>query len=287
MTSASQACTIIGLSCGRGARDQGCAEGPRALLLGGLLDRLGRQSPDIKYVDMIPEAGDAVSVIADLGHRLSRQVATIMDRKRFPIVIGGDHSCAIGTWTGISQALGGPQEFRLIWIDAHLDMHIPETSPSGALHGMPLACLLGQGDPRLACDPAALDGLRVTVMGVRSCESEEMALARELRVQVITMDDLAGLDLRDALLQAAGDGRFGITLDLDAIDPLDAPGVGTPVPGGIRGASLLNALGPLLASPRCIGLEIAEFNPIRDTDNRTAALVEAFIMAVLQPGERP
>jgi arginase len=280
----SRACTIIGMGCGHGARDRGCADGPQTLRRGGLAERLRLNFPDLRCMELLASAGEPFAVVAGLCDQLAGLVARIVRNHRFPLVIGGDHSCAIGTWSGISRALGGPESFRLIWIDAHMDMHTPQTSPSGALHGMPLACLLGHGDPALACHPPALAPGNVTLMGIRSWESEEADLARRLGVRVVGMADL---NLPPALTQAAGSGRFGITIDLDAIDPIDAPGVGTPVAGGIRASALLAALAPLLASPACVGLEIAEYSPPHDIDHRTAALVEAFIMAALQPGEPP
>ncbi|TAN58982.1 MAG: ornithine--oxo-acid transaminase, partial [Magnetospirillum sp.] len=156
---------------------------------------------------------------------------------------------------------------------------------SAALHGMPVACLMGRCHPRLTvttCPRPVLSPGQIQLVGVRSFEPEEVILAATMGVSVITTAELRHHDLAQLLAKAAGDGPFGVSLDLDAIDPTDAPGVGTPVGGGIGGHALLAALTPLLALPRCLGLEIAEFNPHHDIDHRTAALVEALIGAALQ-----
>ncbi|WP_172822831.1 arginase [Paramagnetospirillum marisnigri] len=285
MTGSGRAMTILGVGCGLGARDGGCADGPRALRRGGMGERLRGLTEDLHCLELQAPLGDAQTVIPRLADHLATLVAKECGRGRFPIVIGGDHSCAMGTWAGLRQAHGAA--FRLIWIDAHMDLHTPDTSPSGALHGMPLACLLGLGPPGLARHPPVLTGTEVTLMGVRSWEPEEEARTSRHGIRVMGMAELKRLGLAAALAEATGPGDFGISLDLDAIDPADAPGVGTPAPGGIRADELLDALAPLLASPRCIGLEIAEYNPHHDIDQRTAALVETIVEAAIRSSGDP
>lgn len=177
-----------------------------------------------------------------------------------------------------ARSLAGP--LGLIWIDAHMDAHVPATSPSGLVHRIPLAALLGFGDQRItsiASRGAALAGPHVTLIGVRSHEPEEAALLARPGVRVITMEDLrfdsieAVIDL--ALARAtSGTAGFGVTIDLDAFDPAFAPGAGSPVSGGLSPKSVLRALRRLSIHPELLGVEIAEFNPVHDSGGRTADL---------------
>ncbi|EME70835.1 arginase [Paramagnetospirillum caucaseum] len=255
-----------------------------------MFERLAAGSPSLIWHD-VPVAVSLSSpalVVAQACDALAGAVAGITAEGRFPIVIGGDHSIAMGTWSGLRRALAPPGLFDLLWIDAHMDCHDPSTSPSGALHGMPLACLLGRCHPDLAgvaCPGPPLTPGRVTLIGVRSFEPEETAFARRTGLRVVHMEEIAAQGLAAVMPLPAG--PFGITLDLDAVDPGDAPAVGTPEPGGIRAAELLDALRPLLASPRCLALEIAEYSPPHDVAGRTAALMEALLRAAVQPGEPP
>ena len=202
-------------------------------------------------------------------------------------VVGGDHSCAIGTWSGAAAGLDGP--LGLIWVDAHMDSHTPATSPSGAVHGMPLACLLGYGPPSLAELGGPRPKLRpenVCLVGVRSFEPEEARLLDELGVRIFHMDEVErrGLSvvMHEALdrcqRQTAG---FGLTIDLDAIDPFDAPGVGSPENGGICGKDLANSLEQIGDHPNLVGVEIAELNPDKDIDGKTAELVYRLLASMV------
>lgn len=206
------------------------------------------------------------------------------------MIIGGDHSCAIGTWKGAARAFGkrgAHGALGLIWIDAHMDGHTPETTPSGKLHGMPVACLLGHGDRRLTGigGDAPLDPRRVCLVGVRSFEPEEAALLRRLGVRVFFMKEVERRGLaavmKEAVAVARGDGgRYGVSLDLDALDPRDAPGVGTPVAGGIRAADLRRALSAIAGDDALAALEIVEYNPHQDRRGATARLVGDAILAI-------
>jgi len=209
------------------------------------------------------------------------------------VAIGGDHSCAIGTWSGVADALHNSGPLGLIWIDAHMDMHVPETTHSGAIHGMPVACLLGRGAPELvsvAQTGPAIQPRHVCLVGTRSFESEELVLAEQLGIRVVWMDEVCRRGIDAALSTAReivtnGTAGFGVSLDLDAFDPADAPGVGTPEPGGIEAGFALHAWGELIRDSRCLGIEIAEYNPSRDVDGRTALLM-ADLMAALGPGSQ-
>ncbi len=283
-------CAIIAVGVGQGARDPGCAQGPGILKESGVFERLAARSPSLTWHDL-PVAVSSASpslVIAQACDALAGAVASARAEGRFPIVIGGDHSIAMGTWSGIRRALPPSEEFDLLWVDAHMDCHDPSTSPSGALHGMPLACLLGRCHPDLsaiACPAPPLAPKGVHIIGVRSFEPEEEAFTRRTGLRVTYMDEIAAKGLAALLPLPAG--PFGITLDLDSIDPKDAPAVGTPEPGGIRAVELLDCLRPLLASPQCLAFEIAEYSPPHDVAGKTAALVEALLWAAVQQGEPP
>lgn len=283
-------CTIIAVGIGEGARDPGCAKGPEVLKESGAFERLAARSPGLAWhkVPVAASAASPATVVAQACDALAEAVAGARRDGRFPIVIGGDHSIAMGTWSGLRRALEAPGRFDLLWIDAHMDCHDPSTSPSGALHGMPLACLLGRCHPQLAgvaCPAPPLTPAQVTLVGVRSFEREEDSYAHQAGLRVILMEEVAAKGLAAALPLPTG--PFGITLDLDAIDPEDAPAVGSPVPGGIRAAELLECLQPLLASPHCLALEIAEYSPPHDVEGKTAALMETLLEMAVQPGEPP
>ena len=171
-----------------------------------------------------------------------------------------------------------------------MDMHVPATSPSGAIHGMPLAVLLDCGAPELtsvAKTGPAVHPHHVCLVGVRSFEIEELELAESLNLRFIGIEEVNRRGVADVLAQAqaiAADGTagYGVSLDIDAFDPLDAPGVGTPVPGGIRAATFLGASSELTRDRRCLGIEIAEYNPRRDESGRTARLIGNLISSGLK-----
>ena len=207
-----------------------------------------------------------------------------------PLVIGGDHSCAVGTWSGVSRAVQSSGPLGLVWIDAHMDMHTPETTHSGAINGMPLAALLGYGSSKLtgiAGDRRALEPRHVCLVGTRSFEPEEMVFAKRHGVRVIEMDEVARRGVADVLAEAhaiatKGTAGYGLSLDLDAFDPSEAPGVGTPAPGGIRAREFLDAWSSLTADPACRAIEFVEFNPHRDQAGKTARLLGTLVAAAVR-----
>jgi arginase len=282
---------IIGVACGAGAPDPRCADGPAALRRGGLTDRLRLAGLDAAWSATIPApAGDdALTVVATVAEVLANRTEELVARGRVPLVLGGDHSCATGTWKGAARALASRGSLGLIWIDAHMDAHTALTTSSGRMHGMPLACLFGHGDPRLTgiAGGARLDPQRVCVVGVRSFETGEAALLRRLGVRVFFMPEIARRGLHDvmtdALAIAGNGGSYGISFDLDAVDPRDAPGVGSPAAGGIRGPDLLRAFSRIGRDPALAGLEIVEYNPHRDRRGATARLASDAIQALLAP----
>ena len=279
---------IIGSAWGIGAPDHGCANGPLALKAAGLMKMLQAIQVEASWRDTLAAPsgeGSALSVVSTLASRLAAQTAQVMHSGAFPLVLGGDHSCAIGTWQGVHDAAPGP--IGLLWMDAHLDSHTPETSQSKHLHGMPLACLLGHGAPELTRGRASLAPQHVCVVGARHFEPDEAALLTRLGVRVFGMAEIArrGLDrvLQEALaIIQSGTLGFGLSIDLDVVDPRDAPGVTMPAEDGIRGAELVQALQALNRHPALLALEIAEYHPHRDVDGKTARLVEQMLSALLQ-----
>lgn len=281
---------IIGVASGHGAQDRGCASGPEVLCEGGLAAQLAGRGMDVHWRAMLqPQAGDELSVVSAICTKLAGQVSAVIKEGGFPLVLGGDHSCAIGTWKGVAQTLSTTEPIGLIWIDAHMDAHTVHTSPSGALHGMPLACLLGHGAPELTGigGGVSLDPRRVCLIGVRSFEAGEEALLAALGVRIFHMDEVAerGLKavMRDALVIAQqGTAGFGITIDLDALDPDETPAVGSPVAGGIRQAALLEALMLLGAHPALLAIELVEYNPSHDNQTGILPFVTELVVTLIK-----
>lgn len=271
---------IIGVASGRGAQDQRCADGPEALRSAGLLARLHAAGVSAVWQEtLFPAAsGTPSEIVSKLCTRLAGKVDALCNQRDFPVVLGGDHSCAIGTWSGVFRAIQSRGALGLIWLDAHMDSHTPETSPSGALHGMPLACLLGYGLPELTgiagCTPAILPQ-HLCLIGVRSYEAGEMLLLRQLGVRIFFMDEVRERGLAAVMADALeivqrGTAGFGISIDLDVLEPCEDPGVGSPAAGGVLGFELMRALKQVQGHPLLLGMEIVEYNPSLDRNQITA-----------------
>lgn len=283
---------IIGAASGLGAQDQACADGPVAFHRSQAWHELAHH-PRVDWGRTLfapaADGGGATGRIAGLCRHLADEVEHALRGGEFPVVIGGDHSVAIGTWSGVARVAGEP--VGLLWIDAHLDSHTPETSYSGAIHGMPLACLLGRGDKRLL--NIGLAGVQVSaghtaVLGARSYEPEELDFLKASGVRIIDSVELAQRGFADCLHEALGivtaaPAGFGVTLDLDAIDPLLAPGVGSPEPEGLNARDVLEAVSGIAGLPGFRALEIVEYNPDRDRLGITASLISDLVGRVLPP----
>jgi len=275
---------LFGVASCCGAQDTRCSLAPDHLKSMDLEACLSNEQVDTHWQKIIrPIAnanGTALNTVAQVCQELAREVSQSVRNQQPFVVFGGDHSMAIGTWSGVAKALGKTQTLGLIWIDAHMDSHLPETSPSGALHGRPLACLLGHGESALTqvASPAiALLPKNVCLIGVRSFESAEVVLLQLLGVRIFYMDEIRRKGLTAVMQQAIAHvtkttDKMGITIDLDAIDPTEAPGVGSPAADGIGGQALLQALTLLKHHPKLVGAEIAELNPELDQNNKTADL---------------
>jgi arginase len=280
---------LIGVASGLGGADPGCAQAPARLQASGLEARLRSAGVDARWGALLapPRRSSVHGAVAALLSRLAAQVATSVWLGQFPCVIGGDHSCAAGTWAGAARGLEPRGRLGLVWIDAHMDAHTPGTSPSGRLHGMPLAALLGRCDDALeALDGGALDPRNVSLVGVRSHEPEEAELLAHAGVRVFAMAEVRRRGLARVLadaLEVANDGTagYGVTLDLDALDPREAPAVATPAAAGISGDELSEAFAGIGADARLAAFELAEYCPRLDRDGRTEALVHRLLAAAL------
>lgn len=280
---------FIGVPSGYGARNSGCAQGPEAIYHSDIQNRLQKAgfSSDWTILQQDATSLETTETISHICKKLSYEVAQSVFSGQPFIIVGGDHSCAIGSWSGVAAECS---PFGLIWIDAHLDSHTPDTSHSHAINGMPLANLLGFGDRLLTHLPGPFPKLQpqhVYLIGVRSFESEELALLKKLNVSISFMEDVKQLGLKkviqDAIDKVSSQTRgFGISIDLDAIDPDDAPGVGSPVPDGLSGKELVTAVSGLAKQPGFLGMEIAELNPSIDKNNKTTKLVCALIETVFK-----
>ncbi|HJW67631.1 MAG TPA: arginase, partial [Gaiellaceae bacterium] len=217
--------------------------------------------------------------------RIAELVAGAVGDGYFPLVLGGDHSVALGTLGGLARA-SGPG--GVLWLDAHGDLNRPETSPSGNVHGMPLAAALGLAGPEFESDAYPLPAItsqRLALFGVRSLDAGERELLSELDARVFTMSDVDRLGteavIREALEHAAGDGFVHLSLDMDVLDPDVAPGVGTPVRGGLSYREAHLAM-ELAAEAGIVGsLEVVEVNPILDRENETAKLAVELVASAL------
>lgn len=222
----------------------------------------------------------ALPALVDLNQRLAAKTANAHRAGDFPVVIGGDHSCAIGTWSGVYSI--HRQRMGMLWIDAHMDAHTFETSETGHIHGMPLATLLGKGYAPLVDlreEGAKLDPARTVLFGVRSFERGEARLLEEMRVRVYLMEEIFDRGFapcfREATDQVRGGGGlpFGVSLDLDAVDPRQVPSVGTPVRAGLDAGELLRSLPRILGDEDLQAFELVEFNPHEDRGDRGLSFV--------------
>ncbi len=283
---------LIGVASGIGGADAACAEAPARLAAEGLALTLRARGLDVAWGPIFEgeRSATAAAAVSRLCGRLASRVTETIRAGRVACVLGGDHTCAAGTWAGAARALAERGPLGLIWIDAHMDSHTPRTSPTGRMHGMTLAALLGQCDAEFPdLGPAPLAAHNVCLVAVRSFEPDEARLLERLGVRVFFMDEVwqrgIAAVLADALeIVKAHTAGFGVTLDLDALDPLEAPAVATPAPGGLRARTLLAALARLLQEPALVGFELAEYSPRRDRGGCTARLIVELLSAALSGG---
>ena len=280
---------IVGVPMDLGAGRRGVDMGPSAIRIAGVqraLEALRWSVVDDGDVGVpAPESRDPgeptakyLDPIYHVCNRLRIRVARALAAGDIPLVLGGDHSVAIGTVSGISEHYRGRgQKIGLIWVDAHADMNTPQSSPSGNIHGMPLATLLGIGaEPLVQLGGFApkVDREHVCLIGIRNLDDSEKEIVRRSGIHAYTMRDIDERGMSaviDEAIRLASEGTAGfhVSFDLDGMDPKDVPGVGTAVKGGIswREANLL--MEKVADSGRLIGLEITELNPVLDHGNQS------------------
>jgi arginase len=276
---------IIGAALDLGAGRRGVDMGPSAIRYAGLSDRLERAGIEVE------DRGNVQAALAETGAsgadrarfldeiletcgRIASEVEQARGAGLVPLLLGGDHSIAMGSLSGLAaEGKGG-----VLWLDAHGDLNTPATTPSGNVHGMPLAAAIG------LCEDFARDGLRlpavdperVAVVGVRSLDPGEQALVRELGIAVYTISDLdrRGMEpvITEALERVGGGPFVHVSVDLDVVDPEVAPGVGDPVRGGLSYREAHLALELVAEAGVMDALDIVEVNPIHDHENRTAGV---------------
>jgi arginase len=288
---------VIGAPLDLGAGRRGVDMGPSAIRYAGLeahlTGELGLRCVDLGNVRApVAEStsqGDERARFLEPIMEACDQVARLVERAvgdgLLPLVLGGDHSVALGTLTGLARAHGPG---GVLWIDAHGDLNTPETSPSGNVHGMVLAAALGLGGDTFAHDGwplPAVDLGRVALVGVRSLDAAERDLLNRREICVFTMSDIDRLGtehvIRAALDRIAGDGFVHVSLDMDAIDPTLAPGVGTPVRGGLAYREAHLAMELVAESGLAGSLEVVEVNPILDRENETGTLAVELVASAL------
>ncbi len=284
-----------------GAGRRGVDMGPSAIHLAGLkagVESLGISVADnfalgVRSQEML-EPGDEkarfLTEITQVCGRLADRVEAALEQGRLPVVLGGDHSVAIGTITGISRYWKKRgKRIGVLWVDAHTDINTPETSPTGNIHGMPLAVLLGHGPKELvalAGDTPALDPRHVCVIGARDVDEGERRFVKENGLRVYAMSELdergTAVCVREAVDRCL-DGTVGIHLsfDLDGVDPQHAPGVGTAVQGGLDLRESHLICEKVAATGKVLGVEMMELNPVIDSENRTGKLAVWLILSAL------
>jgi arginase len=293
---------IVGAPLDLGQGRRGVDMGPSAVRVAGLgrrLAALGYRVADLGNIDVaqaesLADAGPSnakyVTQIAESCEKLARLVADSLAGLHTPVVLGGDHSIAAGTVAGVADFLRqSRQKPGLLWIDAHADMNTPASSPSGNIHGMPLACCVGQGPAELANllgFAPKVDAANVALVGIRDVDELERDMLRSTGVRAFTMRDIDERGMHDVMRDAiaiacSGPAGFHLSLDLDFVDPQFAPGVGTPVRGGATYREAHLAMEMICDSGRMLSMEVVEVNPVIDQFNGTAELAVELILSAL------
>lgn len=294
---------LIGFDCGWGSADHGSADAPEALRKSLILDRFATAHVDIAWSgpmglknladeEEIENKQEAFPFVVHANRRLCRKTQESIANGRFPVVIGGDHSSAIGTWSGVTTALDAQEKFGMIWIDAHMDAHTPKTAHVGKWggwwHGMPVACLMGQGEAELINIGAAgpkLSPAHMSMIGIRSFEAPEQEFVKAHGIRVFGIDEVNDRGFPEVFQEALnratrGTLGFGLSIDLDAFDPSEAPGTGSPEKNGLFAKDVLPALAGIAHSPSLKAAEIVEYNPHNDSANKTLGLLENILFSL-------
>ena len=292
---------IIGVPMDLGQSRRGVDMGPSALRVAGLQSRLkslGHTVEDIGNM-AVKQAEEQhygekrakyLHEIAETCRGLAEMTERTLSEGFLPLVLGGDHSIAVGSCSGASNFYRNQSKrVGYLWLDAHGDMNTPESSPSGNIHGMPLAAIIGYGAPELVellGYKPKIEPRNVALVGVRDLDPKERRLIKASGVHIFTMRDIDERGMRDVMSEAirfATDDTAGaaVSLDLDFVDPADAPGVGTPVRGGVTYREAHLALEMIADSEAMVSLEVVEINPVIDLHNKTAILGVEMVLSGL------
>jgi arginase len=281
---------VIGFPMDLGAGRRGVDMGPSALRIAGVGDKLtalgytvlDSGDVDIKTAEIQDIANPRLRYLPEITHActvLADEVETALDNDEFPLVLGGDHSMAIGTIAGIAaHCKKKNKRLGVIWIDAHSDINVPDTSPSGNIHGMPVAVSLGLGAPELTKiggDFVKLHPHQIVMIGLRSVDEGERALIRKMKIESYTMADIDKQGIHRIIAKVLSAMRakvdhLHVSFDLDSVDPMFASGVGTPVPGGLTYREAHLIMEAIADTGYMASMEVAEVNPILDNKNASA-----------------
>lgn len=286
---------IIGVPVDLGAGRRGVDMGPSAIRYAGLAERL--RSQEHRVVDLgniavplaemlqLPPPDEKLrylAPLAELCRTLADKLALVVAEGSIPLILGGDHSISIGSVRGVAHG----RKLGLLWIDAHGDFNTYKTTPSGNIHGMSLAALTGRGHPDLVGSQTTIHDTNAVLVGVRDLDPGEQALLRSSGVRVFTMTDIDRRGMAAVMEEAidlaqAGTAGYHLSLDLDALDPDEAPGVGTPVPGGLSYREAHLAMEIVAERGGLCGMDLVEVNPILDERNLTASHAVDFALSAL------
>lgn len=288
---------VIGVPMDLGADRRGVDIGASAIRYAGLNDQLRQLGHTVEdkgnLVVAQPEGlqvGDPrkkyLEPIVQVSEELATIVSTALENDYFPLILGGDHSIALGSVSGVASV---HKDIGVIWIDAHGDFNNEETTPTGNIHGMILAALAGEGDLRLTHLKGwgpKINPQTIVIVGARDLDEGEKALLRVNNVHVFSMSEIDHRGISDVMKQAlsvAGQHNNGIhlSLDMDSLDPRYAPGVGTPVPGGLTYREAHLAMEMIADTNRLVSMDVVEVNPILDRENATAALAVELVLSAL------
>lgn len=293
----SRSVRIIGVPLDLGASRRGVDMGPSALRIAHLVERLrglGHTVSDVGNLivsqrEQLATCGpESIGAIASVCRELAGVTADAVRAGLTPLVLGGDHSLAMGSVAGVATALAERGErVGVIWLDAHGDINTPESSTSGNVHGMPVAHLIGWGDPRLsaiAVPPPAVRPEQLVMVGLRDLDPPERRHIRQAGIAAYTMREIDERGLKSVMADAIaiasrGTGGIHLSCDPDWIDPVDAPGVGTPVRGGATFREAHLALEMIADSGRLVSMDMVEINPVLDDRNRTATLAVDLVVS--------
>lgn len=289
--------SVIGVPMDLGQGRRGVDMGPYAIRYASLKERIERLGltvndqgninvPTAETHDIDNQKLKYLPEVTRVSEDLAAKVADVMADGHFPIILGGDHSIAIGSIAGVAEHV---KKLGVIWFDAHGDMNTEDTTPSGNIHGMPLACCIGIGNETLVNIGGYAPKLKpenVVIVGARSIDPEERELIREHNITCFTMHEIDKLGIAKVMEEAiriASDGTDGIhlSLDLDSIDPDMAPGVGTPVLGGVTYREGHLAMEMLFQSDKVVSCDLVEVNPILDEQNKTARTAVDLVCSLL------